>query len=880
MPLTPYRLNISKRILLLTLLPLLFISILLGSYFISTRLADAEKHLIERGQLLTRLIASSAEFGLMTNNQELLRSISKGPFLEPDVSDILFLNGRYELIDRSASFPINLKPGSPRAYKEGEYWYFTEPVVTTGIPFLDNAEFQETEQIVETIGWITIIMSETSKIKQEEEILLTSLKLLLPGFTFTFFLAWRFGHRISRPIIELNAVMSKLQRGNYSARVLETYDAEFNTLSEGLNKLASTVEKSIHNQETQIDLATRKLQATLYHLEQQNDALSKARRRADEANQAKDDFLARMSHELRTPLTSVVGFARLLKQTQCSPEQLEHVRIINQTSQMLLSIIDDILDFSKLQQDAISLERIHFNLEDVIYDVLEMQAPQAYEKGIELIAHLPEHRLDVIGDPTRLRQVISNLAANAVKFTERGAVEIHVEITAINTQQNMYTIKIIDTGIGIEKHHLDQLFQAFSQADTSITRRFGGSGLGLVISKKLTELMGGKLSMISHPHEGTTVILYMPLRTIAVQQAHSEDLLNQGNKTLCFDASSSLRRALHNMLQPHLNTLDMARNLDECMHLAPHYSRIILGIPAMQNEWPSYLNAINQLISSNHEILALIPSNFDNSILPSQIVTLNKPVRRRSLFNKLNFETAVAIHEQEQITQYPHLDIVVAEDNEFNRLLIQKILNTYDIGIRTATTGLEAIELVQQAKPDLVIMDVHMPIMDGLEASRHIRALHHELPIITLTANIIEHEHLELYKAGVSKVLLKPINDKELIATIYSLSTENEPQPLTEINSPTNLSSYDISETQLQDEIKHLAEKLYSEVIIHARDEMRETVHQILGIAGLYELPDIECCAAEIHNIIHKETMDWSKLWRYSWRLKRISKREDITAEW
>ncbi len=871
-----YRFNISKRILLLTLLPLLFISIFFGGYFIQTRLEDAEKHLIERGQLLTRLIASSAEFGLMTNNQELLRSISKGPFLEADVADILFLNGRYELIERSANFSVNIKPGSPTAYKEGNYWYFTEPVVTTGISFLDNPEFQETEQIVETIGWITIIMSETNKLKQEEDIILTSMSLLFIGFMFTFFLALRFGQRISRPILELTSVMSELQKGSYSARVEMTYDAEFNALSEGLNNLAKTVETSIHTQESKIDLATRRLQATLYHLEQQNDALTKARRRADEANQAKDDFLARMSHELRTPLTSVVGFAKLLKQTQCSPDQLEHIRIINQTSQMLLSIIDDILDFSKLQQDAISLEKIQFDLEEVIYDVLEMQAPQAYEKGIELVAHLPDNSFEVVGDPTRLRQVISNLTANAVKFTDHGSVEIHVETTTINSQQTMFTIKIIDSGIGIEKAHLEQLFQAFTQADTSITRRFGGSGLGLVISKKLTELMSGKLSMVSHPKEGTTVTLYMPLRCINNTDLPTHSLLNQTQKTLCFELNASLRRAIGNMLKPQLDTLNLTRSLNECIHLAPEYQRIILGVPASQSHQPEYIETLIKLAELNAEVLALVPSNVDTGLLPDNIAILNKPIRKKLLLRTLNFELAAP--EQEQIPNISQISInaVVAEDNEFNRVLIQKILNKYNITTRPACTGLEAIALVEESKPDIVIMDVHMPVMDGLEASKRIRKIYPELPIITLTANIIEHEHLALYHAGVSKVLLKPINDKELLETIYSLTkTVNTEQATdTEAAAITNLSTYDIDESQLEDELRLLASQLHSAIINTEVDTAREITHQLLGLSGLYELPDVECCSAEIHALLHQAHIDWALLWKLSWRLIRMFRQE------
>lgn len=870
-----HKFGIRQRILLLTLLPLLFISLLLGGYFTYTRLKDAEQSLVERGQLLARLIASSSEFGFITNNNELLKSLTKGPLLEQDVADILFLNGKYELILRSAKFNVDLKVSSAQTYQEDQYWYFTQPIVTTGIPFLDNAEFQESEQIVDTVGWVIVVLSESRKIKKEEQIFLANSMLLLVGFVFTFFLARRFGKRISLPILELTQVMENIQAGDYEARVTNTYTGEFNSLAFGLNNLADTIHKSIKNQEHRVELATRRLQSTLDHLEQQNSALGKARRRADEANKAKDNFLARMSHELRTPLTSVVGFAKLLQQKPCSDEQLENIRIINRTSQMLLSIIDDILDFSKLEQDAISIESIPFSLVDIIYDVLEMQAPQAHEKGLELIANIPESlSFDVEGDPTRLQQIISNIISNAVKFTDSGYVEVQLDTKQINTQQSVFTIKIIDSGIGIPHAQLKQLFKAFTQADTSITRRFGGSGLGLVIAKRLTELMGGKLSMSSEEGKGTTLTLILVLKMIALKELPNKKIEKSPKSVLYYEANDALRNAISIELKKHISTVISISDLTKVLRLTRNYDAIIIGIPAKHDFHESVIAALSLIASNDSALIVLSPNCSNLPRLAPNITVLNKPVRPGYIYQTLNITPKIKRITAEIKRLEKQIKIVVAEDNEFNSILIKKILDTYNFQSYIASTGLEAIKLVQDHNPDIVLMDAHMPIMDGFEATQQIKAQWPDLPIIALTANIIQREHTALYNAGVSKVLLKPINDKELVDSITLFTQENFHTKALgleyEVNHrTTDLLEYDITHEQVHKELQSLVNKLKQVYGLQDIAAVKEINHQLAGISGLYELPEIECCVAEIQELLESETPAWRAVWKLIWRLSR-----------
>lgn len=865
------RLSIRHRLLLLTLLPLLFISLVLGGYFTYTRFHDVENNLIQRGELLARLLASSSEFALMTKNQELLQSVSKGPLLEQDVVDILFLDGNYQLLHRSADFAIHLITAAPQAYRHQQYWYFTQPIVTSGIPFLDNPEFQETERITDTVGWVTVVISNSRTGQQQQQILWTSV-IILFVFLLTVFIAQRFGNRISRPIADMAAVMQTIQEGNLSARVQKRYFGEFNLLASGLNALADNVQQLITEQQIRINRATRKLESAMYHLQKQNSELIDARQQAEEANLAKDEFLARMSHELRTPLTSVVGFARLLNHSPCTPEQQEYTRIINQTAQMLLSIIDDILDFSKLEQNAILLERIQFNLEQVIYDVLEMQAPSAYEKGLELICHIADFTsAEVTGDPTRLRQILVNLISNGIKFTDSGSVELHIESTTISSQQSLFTIKIIDTGIGIPCQHLENLFQAFTQADTSITRRFGGSGLGLVISKRLTELMGGRLEMFSQEGEGTTVTLHLPMRTSLNPLTHSGELAYLDTPLLFFEPNASLRRSLSDLLRHRVHQIHTVRSLEECLQLADDYQIIMLGIPALCTQRNTVLAALERLVAKQPELILLTPSGVTLPDLKHvKPIIINKPVRTDQLYRALHIDKSqqqpAAPHHNQQLAG---LHVLVAEDNELNRLLITKILSHQQIQVSVVETGLDALLFLEHNQPDCIIMDVHMPVMDGLEATGKIKSLYPNLPIIALTANIIEHEHMALYHAGVSDVLLKPINDTKLLNTLATL-THGKLSVAMDVTDHNILARYGVAQSHLHEEMFTLTTRMEQLLLAADAKKLADVNHQLSGISGLYQLAEIENCCALISQQLDQTHYSARILWRLVQRLKRL----------
>lgn len=744
------RLSIRSRVLLLALIPMLVLATILGSYFTYSRLSDNSERLADRGRLIANLLASAGEFGVISGNRYQLQVLSQQALRSyPEVRDILFYDDRFNLLYRSGSFDVKLTPDGPALQQSDHHWKFLSPILSSALLFDSNPELLLHALEPVQVGWVGVILSTEPHTVARRDMLLSSLLLIVAGILVTAIIASRFGLGITRPIQALSQVVERLEAGHLDTRASTTRaSGELGLLARGINRMAARIQMSSRELEQQIQKATRQLTTTLRHLERQNEDLSEARHQAEAANRTKDEFLARMSHELRTPLTSVLGFAQLLHNTRQTPEQQQYCRIINQTSTLLLTIIDDILDFSRLQSNAIQLEQIPFPVRDCLLNLVDMQAPMAREKGLELKVELDEHLPEgLVGDPTRLSQILTNLLSNAIKFTDTGEVRL-VARGECHEQRCLLHIEVSDTGIGISPERQHNLFKAFSQADNSISRRYGGSGLGLVIAHHLAHLMGGQLSLSSRPDEGTQVLLTLNLPKAELHGQHPRPTPG-----------------------PNANPFRLQ-----------HRMRILL-----------------------------------------------------------------------------------AEDNEFNRLLLNRVLTQAGAEVIQAETGREAVQAFQQNRPDLILMDVHMPEMDGIQATRKIRALDTEVPLFAVTANVMQHEHDALKAAGANEILLKPLNLNQLfeqLARFYSpasVMTADEHAPtLIEAVDPAAL------HTELECQIDAV------EQAVTAADfrRIRSHAHQLLGLAGLYELPELEAVVTELHQAA--VSLDLKRCWQTSHRLQRL----------
>jgi two-component system sensor histidine kinase BarA len=879
--------DLNKQILTVSLVPLVVLSLIFASYFIWSQTSANNNALIKQGNTVAKLVAIQAKDAIKKNNTNHLAQISSLPLELDDVSDAVFLDKRFQILVRSKSFPLALRPTAPSNYFDQPHWYFVQPILAPNQPtslFRSHSSKIDSSQI---IGWVIIVVSNQSNQQKNLNLALTVIAIFAAALSLVYWGVRRFTKQTVAPIAEISAVLEAFQKGNFDARARESHAGKLHNLASGINRMAVRIKASTTDMETRVDSATRRLQSAMHHLEQQNETLESTREKEIEANQAKDQFLARMSHELRTPLTSVLGFSKILQETDITAEQAEPIRIINHTSQLLLSIVDDILDYSKLQKNAITLERIDFNLETAILDILEMQAPMAHSKGLELSLACKNGRsYEIKGDPTRFKQIITNLVSNAIKFTDSGSVAINADVQYINTHQSLIIISVTDTGIGISDEQLNKLFKAFVQADTSITRRFGGSGLGLVIAKTLTKLMGGKLEIYSKQQRGTNVTLQIPTLSNNHYQEPKKTLLVDSSAVLIYEENQHARRSMALLLERTHHQHRSISNIDDFFQLMPNYQHLIVGINPKDAQ-NKLIKSILKKLNDQHTIVTFaLPNGHPLPSLPKVVNIINKPIRPYCIIPSLQNQKADKLTAESDYQQNNNICAVVAEDNAFNQILISRILEKNNISCHIADNGKEAIALITKHNPNIAIIDIHMPIMDGFEATKIIRK-NSDMPIISLTANIIEQDHQKILSAGSNCIVLKPINDLELIRRIREFTKidqatgqlntlpvvkEDSHQTSTdniELNQPaTNIVDYQLDQSILKAELCRLLQLLNESFRELDNKKMRGIAHQLVGLAGLYELPEVELATIDLQEKL-KET-EIKEIWYRLFRLNRL----------
>jgi signal transduction histidine kinase/DNA-binding response OmpR family regulator len=544
-----------------------------------------------------------------------------------------------------------------------------------------------------------------------------------------------------------------------------------------------------------VEMQKKKLEKEVTHRTLQlgisRDEERRAREEAEQASRAKSEFMANISHELRTPMNAIIGFTDLTLTTDLHLTQREYLGNVHRSGYNLLGIINDILDYSKIEAGKLTIENRAFNLCQLVEETVDSLAIKAFEKKLELICTAdPSLPVQVLGDPGRIQQVLMNLLGNAIKFTAKGEVVVSLKKGGVmqtsgdrKIQQIELTVR--DTGIGVPKEKLERIFESFTQADTSTTRRYGGTGLGLTIARNLAEMMGGSLEVESEPGKGSSFTLKLSLEIVdemsTVPVVHRQIL----KRVLVVDDNITNCKLLESIFEymgvacticnGGLQALDIlaATAVKESFDLiiTDHQMPVMDGI--------TLVGKIKQSLSNRPQPFILMLSSLDKGMCLEDAeragidLFLSKPVKLHELNSILQSIFGSAQDEIPEMPAVPEIhkvatssaSILVAEDDPVNMLLISEVLTKMGFTVIKASDGKQVLNLLNSHRPAMILMDVNMPEMDGLEATQIIRTLpqpHGDIPIVALTAGAMKEDRERCLEVGMNSVITKPFRLEEL----------------------------------------------------------------------------------------------------------------------
>ena len=617
------------------------------------------------------------------------------------------------------------------------------------------------------------------------------------------FLAYLIARFATRHLKTLTSAAEEIGGGNLDSPISARGPREFAVLAHALERmrvelrgLYGGLEQQVAERTKQLRDANEELVREIDQRKRIEDELHKAWDVALEASRAKSDFLSSMSHEIRTPLNVITGMADLLAETPLNPEQGEYVRVTRAAGENLLHLINDVLDLAKIEADQLSLEEVQFDLVELIDNRSQLLAVQAHEKGIELSCHIrPDVPRDLVGDPVRMGQVITNLIGNAIKFTEECGVELHVETDPAASVPGCLLFQVSDTGIGIPENKLDSIFGMFTHADSNATRRYGGTGLGLSICRRLVALMGGRMWVESEVGHGSSFYFTarLAVRPSADPARASRPTDLAGLKTLVVDDNATNRLILMEMLGTWGALATEAEDghqalaeFERAKKAAAPYQLILLdhrmsGMDGLQvaEQLKAYLGTVNMaIVMLTSDALSVDIARFQGLGISRYLV---KPVARSDLYRAISEVVGLAgpgdgdtlfVDTPSSTDKRRALSILLAEDSPDNRMVVEAYLKNTQHRIDVADNGEIAVAKFKSGDYDLVLMDIQMPVMDGYTATKEIRIWEEEnglspTPIVALTASVFLEARERSLAAGCTAHISKPVKKATLIETIY-----------------------------------------------------------------------------------------------------------------
>ncbi|RUR11137.1 two-component system sensor histidine kinase LetS [Legionella sp. km772] len=788
--------GIKYQLRITTLIPTFLVALLFAFFYNGQFGKDLQQHMTHMGEAFIRQLIPAAQFAMLRNDERALQSLINASIVNPEVQALAFYDAQGHLLAYNGGKHSIHKPFNPPGYT-GDFIEtkqisstlinFIAPITIPKFDLYSNTPFKYIPspaalQGDDILGWLSIdVDTQSTLIKRYQMLIITifiTLFGLLMGLTIHYFLS----KQIYLPISRMRRSMKQILRNEFETEIKVSSKGELGIIERGCAHLQKKYLDTINDLSQHIEEATHDLQQSLELLEEKNIELSLDKKKTEEKSRQKSEFIANMSHEIRTPMNGVIGFTNVLLESKLDALQLDYVKTIKSSAQDLLAIINDILDFSKIDAGKLHLDCIPLDMRACIDEVLALASPNAHKKGIDLIpitqVNVPK---TVLGDPFRIKQILSNLITNAVKFTDHGYVCIRTKIEQETDKDYTLQITITDTGIGISPEDQNKLFTAFNQADTSITRRYGGSGLGLVICKKLCEEMQGKISLTSELNKGSTFTARIKVEKLTAYEVEKHQTHRFGHlKIICFDENPLHLEALCNGLGywgiecVSVNAFNkIANTLQENKDCKIAFINVNQGCEQQVKELISNNNHLPYVLISKwpiHDYTAIGAQGF--LYKPISIQKLQDMIE--SLTNQEQAEKTPQ-HELRSLREqlrFLHPELLIAEDNPVNKMLLNSLLKD-QAQVSAVDDGEMAVNACNDKKFNIILLDLHMPKLNGLEAARMIRQhslLNKHSPIVLISANSSDLSSIDIKKSGIDFCLQKPIDEKQLLTHILRIA--------------------------------------------------------------------------------------------------------------
>lgn len=770
------RKNIKNHVWRLIFIPSFIVILLISTSLILLGINQIEKYADMRGSILAKKTAHILHEPLRQQNMALAQDILNASVEEPFVRAAHFYLTESNVHYHSGpTFVDSQDPGTPTM--ESALRRNTLNTIRFAHPLV-NKHGQE------SLGWVEVEFTSSPFLVVRYEAIILTIALTLLCLIIGAYFALSLYQKIITPLDHIKGVVHQLARGKLGERVQEQPTAEFLGLADAINTMAQSMEAAQQDLQAHIDNAIEDLRETLETIEIQNVELDMARKEALEASRVKSEFLANTSHEIRTPLNGILGFINLALKTEVTEQQRDYLETIRDSAQNLLTVINGILDFSKIESGKLTLDYAPLPIRKTVDEVLHMLAPDAHEKNLQLITYVqPKIPKNLLGDALRFKQVLSNLVTNAIKYSDAGNIIVDISIEQHQETQITLKVTVTDQGIGLSPEEQTHIFHAFNQADGSNTREHDGTGLGLAICKGLVERMHGEIGVISEVDKGSSFWFTARLGIDKRQPSPSQLAdLSEYRILLCGDNAPSLKQLDNLLLEWQANTHSITA-IHDCFPVLRNartkdtpFDLFVLDIAPNERKIPPVLlNNLAEQLQTEFGctlIACCTPAHqrlFKAHAEDSGVLFINKPIAYDALLQTLGRQLDIHIKEvrdQEQDeAQRPRAKVLLVDDNPANLQLASELLRGLNTEVITANNGKQAIDICAEEEFDVIFMDIQMPGMDGIEATKHIRAMETErrrTPIIALTAHSITEQKSELLIAGMDDCISKPVNETQL----------------------------------------------------------------------------------------------------------------------